>query len=86
MLFEMLLLRFDTQDLYQADMFLGPLAFTLFIYFVVFICCTMIISIINNGFRHIRRENQKMPNRGEDVLLFIFVKMKRALGMYDLMK
>ena len=86
MLLEMLLLKYNTQGLYQAEMFLGPFAFTLYIYFVVFICCTMVISIINHGFRHIRRENQKMANNGEDVLLFIFVKMKRALGLYDLMK
>jgi polycystin 1L2 len=83
MLFEMLLLRFNIQDLYQADRFLGPLAFSLFIYFLVFICCTMIISIIYNGFRHIRRQSKLISNQdqNEDVVLFIFMKMKQALGI-----
>lgn len=31
-LFEMLLFKFDSHDLYEADRFLGPLSFTLFIY------------------------------------------------------
>ncbi len=85
MLFEMLLFKFDTKDLYEVEAFLGPLVFTLFIYFVVFICCTMIISIINDGFRHIRCESRSQSNeeQNQDVVLFIFRKIKRALGMYN---
>jgi hypothetical protein len=88
MLFEMLLLRFNTQDLYQANTFLGPLVFSLFIYFLVFICCTIIISIIYNGFRHIRRQTKLISNQdqNQDVLLFILMKMKHTLGMYNFIK
>ena len=42
MLFEMMLLKFDVSDLYAADIFLGPFCFTLFIFFVVFICMSMV--------------------------------------------
>ena len=80
MLFEMLLLKVSVQDLYQADNVLGPLVFASFIYFLVFICFTMIISIINDGFRHIRSINKSRLNEDEDVLMFIFNKMKRAFG------
>ncbi len=85
MLFEMLLLRFNTQDLYQANTFLGPLVFSLFIYFLVFICCTIIISIIYNGFRHIRRQTKLISNQdqNQDVLLFILMKIKHKLGIYS---
>ena len=83
MLFEMILLKFDSGDLYEADVFLGPFVFTLFIYIAVFICFTMFISIVNDGFRHVREEKQKSKrNQDEDVLLFMFLKMKRALGMF----
>lgn len=42
MLFEMMLLKFNASDLNAADRFLGPLCFTLFIIFVVFICMNMV--------------------------------------------
>ena len=81
MLFEMLLFHFNHNDLYDANEFLGPFVFTSFIYFVVFICCTMFISIVNHGFRHIRRINQTTSN--QDFLRFIFNKAKRAFRMFD---
>jgi hypothetical protein len=81
---EMLLLKFNTQDLYKANRFLGPVAFSLFIYFLVFICCTMIISIIYNSFRHIRHRDKLKSN--DDIILFIFMKMKCLFGMYKYMK
>jgi polycystin 1L2 len=84
MLLEILLLRFDSQDLYEADTVLGPLAFALFIFIVVFICCTMVISIINNGFRDIRRNSKSSANEDQSVLLFLFVKIKQAFGLYIL--
>jgi hypothetical protein len=45
----------------------------------------MFLSIINHGFRHIRRMNKTTSNQNQDqdVLLFIFNKIKRALGMHD---
>jgi polycystin 1L2 len=83
MLFQMLLFRFNSKDLYEADEFLGPFIFALFIYFVVFIGCTMFISIINHGFRRIRRESKLITQQDQNVLLFLFRKIKRALGMYE---
>ena len=82
MLFKMLFFRFNSQDLYDADQFLGPFISILFTYFVVFICFPMFISIINHGFRHIRHINKKTSNQ-EDVLRLIFNRIKRALGMYE---
>jgi hypothetical protein len=61
---EILLLTVNTQDFYQAD--------TLHLhYFVVFICCTMIISIINDAFRYIRSKKKSTSN--EDIILFVFM-------------
>ena len=51
MLFEMSLLKFDAHELSDAASFLGPITFTLFILFVVFICLSMFLSIINESFR-----------------------------------
>jgi polycystin 1L2 len=85
MLFQTLLFNFNSEDLYEADAFLGPFTFTLFVYFAVFICCTMFISIINNGFRHTRLESKSRTNQNQDVLLFIFKKIKSALGLYNQM-
>jgi hypothetical protein len=77
---EMLLLRFDTEDLDEVDRYLGPLAFALFIFIVVFMCCTIFISIINNGFRHIRLESKSTSNPEQDILELIFIKMKHELN------
>ncbi len=46
MLFEMILLKYDTSDLTDAAICLGPIGFSLFILFIVFICVNMFISII----------------------------------------
>jgi hypothetical protein len=42
MLFQMMLLKFNVTDLYEANSFLGPLCFAIFIIFVVFICMNMV--------------------------------------------
>ena len=82
MLFQMLLLKYNTRGLYQADSFLGPFTFTLFIFIIVFICFTMFSSIIMHGFRHVRYQNKRRSNQDEDFLLFMFKKMKRTLGRF----
>jgi polycystin 2 len=56
MLFEMILMKFDTSELISADAVLGPICFTLFIFFVVFVGMTMFISIINDGFHRARHK------------------------------
>jgi len=68
----MLLFKFNNADLYRTQMFLCQLAFTLFVYFVISTCCTMIISTINDDFRHIRSINKLTSNEDQDILLFIF--------------
>ena len=55
MLFEMSLLKFNANDFYQVDAFLGPFCFVLFIIFVVMICMNMFISINWGSFRAIHR-------------------------------
>jgi hypothetical protein len=42
MLFEMMLLKFNVSSLYAADNVLGPICFTIFMIFVVFICMNMV--------------------------------------------
>ncbi|CAF4112645.1 unnamed protein product, partial [Adineta steineri] len=52
MLFEITLMSFDATDFTGADPFLGPFCFSIFIIIVVFICLSMFISILNDGFHH----------------------------------
>jgi hypothetical protein len=70
----MLLLKFDTQELYDADAFLGTICFTLFIIFVVLICMNMLISIILDSFRYIRNYGKYIIN--EDYQIFRYIKYK----------
>ncbi|CAF4095403.1 unnamed protein product [Adineta steineri] len=53
MLFEITLMSFDATDFTGADPFLGPFCFSLFIIIVVFICLSMFMSILNDGFHHV---------------------------------
>ncbi|CAF1126381.1 unnamed protein product [Adineta ricciae] len=76
----LLLLKFDSEDLYQANVVLGPLVFALFIYFAVFICGTMMIAIINNGFRQIRSVDQTMATSDENLFVFLLEHAKHKLG------
>ncbi|UJR08126.1 hypothetical protein I4U23_012402 [Adineta vaga] len=70
MLFETTLMKFDTSELIQADAFLGPLVFVIFIFLVVFVCLSMFLSIINESFRCTRE------NRMKDVEMFGFMMNK----------
>ena len=54
MLFEMILMKFDTSELLAADALIGPICFTVFIFFIVFVGMTMFISIISDSFRAVR--------------------------------
>ncbi|UJR27664.1 hypothetical protein I4U23_008944 [Adineta vaga] len=81
MLFEMILLKFDTTDLQDADPFLGPFVFTLFIYFCVFICFTMFVVIITEHFRHVRKEINEKESHQPSILKFIIEDIARRLGM-----
>ena len=78
MLFEMSLMKFDAHQLIDADAFLGPLTFSLYILIVVFICMSMFLSIINDSFRQARDKiNQQ---RSEGLIAFTIHKFLRWIG------
>lgn len=81
MLFEMLLLKFDTREIIASAPLLGPIYFTLFILFVVFICINMFVSIINDNFRSVRADIQKYQHDTHDILINLLLIFKRWLGM-----
>jgi hypothetical protein len=77
MLFEMILLKFDTSQLIQAGTFLGPFCFCLFIFLVVFICLSMFFTIINKNFRGVRENITK----DEEIFLLMFERFVRWTGL-----
>ncbi|CAF1642081.1 unnamed protein product, partial [Adineta ricciae] len=72
MLFEMTLMKFDTSELIEADAFLGPFVFAIFMFLVVFVCLSMFLSIINESFRKARE------NPVENCEIFPFI-MRRFI-------
>ncbi|CAF3719225.1 unnamed protein product, partial [Adineta steineri] len=83
MLFQTILMKFDAHELVEAGGFLGPFSFSLFIIFIVFICISMFISIINDSFRHVRKN---IPNDNEDIFLFMGKKILYWIGWEKSMK
>jgi polycystin 1L2 len=79
-LIEMILLKFDVTELREADAVLGPLCFSLFILFVVFICMDMFISIINGSFRTVRHNLQLSLNEDHHMFAFMLNKFLRWTG------
>ncbi|CAF1654256.1 unnamed protein product [Adineta ricciae] len=79
MLFEMSLLKFDVKDFYTSNEILGPISFTLFIVFVVFICMNMFISIIVDSFRLIQHQVKFISNENHEI--FIYMKKKLSYWM-----
>ena len=77
MLFEMLLLKFDTSEFILAEPYLGPIYFTLFILFVVFVCINMFVSIINDNFRVVRDNVHKVDDDEQDLFITILKKLQR---------
>lgn len=80
MLFEMILMKFDSSELLAADAFLGPICFVLFIFFVVFIGMTMFISIINDSFRVVRIQSRSNTTIDQDLFAFIWDRFQRWIG------
>ncbi|CAF1533194.1 unnamed protein product, partial [Adineta steineri] len=76
MLFKMTLVKCGASQIVEADAFLGPFCFTLFIFLVNFFCFNMFLSIINNGFHH-AKENQK---EDQIILSFMLKKFLRWTG------
>ncbi|CAF0742236.1 unnamed protein product [Didymodactylos carnosus] len=80
MCFEMMLLKFNVSDLMRAGPILGPLCFSMFIVFVVFICMNMFISIINDYFKQVRSDIAKQSNEYE-MMTFMINKFKKWTGI-----
>ncbi|CAF3617738.1 unnamed protein product [Adineta steineri] len=76
-------MKFDAHELVEAGGFLGPFSFSLFIIFIVFICISMFISIINDSFRHVRKN---ISNDNEDIFLFMGKKILYWIGWEKSMK
>ena len=80
MLFEMSLMKFDAHELVAAHPLLGPLSFTLFIFFVVFICMSMFITIVSESFRAVRDDMQLKARDDPHLLSCLFRKCQYSLG------
>jgi len=76
MLFQMSVMKYDIHQFMEADAFLGPFCFTLFIFLVVFVCMNMFISIVNHSYRR-AKQNQIEDQR---VFSFMINKFLRWLG------
>ena len=84
MLFEMLLLKFDGMEIQNADAFLGPFAFILYIYFVVFICVTMFTTIIIDHSRYVREETHRIGEQYPGMIGFMLRDIVKRVGLKKL--
>ncbi|CAF3920401.1 unnamed protein product, partial [Adineta steineri] len=78
MLFEIILMKFDADELIEASSFLGPFCFSLFIILVIFICMSMFLSIMNDNFR-LAREN--LDSHKQQIFSFMLKKFQRWTGL-----
>ncbi len=76
MLFQMTVMKYSTSEFIQADAFLGPFCFAIFIFLVVFVCLSMFLSIIIATFRRVRKN--RIEEQG--IITFIFKKFLRWTG------
>jgi polycystin 2 len=83
MLFEMMLMNFDANGIHDADPVLGPLSFTLFIFLVVFVCMSMLITIINQSFRFVRDNAKKDLDEDYEIMGFMLRKFRQWIGRKD---
>ena len=84
LLFEMVLMKFDTDKLIEAQPILAPVVLTLFILLVVFVSMSMFVSIISDNFRFVRDHRQQRPDQDEQIFSFIIQKFQRWIGRYYL--
>lgn len=80
MLFEVTLMKFDTAELLDADVVLGPVCFTIFIIITVFVCLSIFVTIINDNFRHVREQRTEE----EEMLSHIWKTFLRWTGKKDI--
>jgi hypothetical protein len=79
MLFEMISLKYNTNNLTSAATYLGPICFSLFIVLVVFICLSMFISIIIDNFRRTKANVNRHNNQA--IFSFMFDRFLRWTGI-----
>ena len=78
MLFQMTVMKFDATELTKSAPVLGPIAFSLFILLVVFVCLSMFLSIINESVRRARLTND---DDQDEIFAFIWKKFTRWTGL-----
>ncbi|CAF3282231.1 unnamed protein product [Rotaria socialis] len=83
MLFELLLLKFNTSQITGAAPMLGPIYFSLFILFVVFVCMNMFVSIINDNFRKVRNHIHRMDHDDQDMFITLLKRIQHCCGSND---
>ena len=76
MLFEMLLMKFNAGELLDAHPILGPLTFSLFMFFVVFICFTVFVAIIIAASRTARK-NLAVVGEDQEMIPSLVLKLAR---------
>ena len=76
MLFEVTLMKFDTADLLNADTVLGPVCFSIFVLITVFVCLSILVTIIMENFRRAREQR----SREEEMLSYMWKKFLRWTG------
>ncbi|CAF1362531.1 unnamed protein product [Adineta ricciae] len=77
MLLKMMLMQFNAYELITAAAFLGPFCFSIFIILVVFVCLSMFVSIINDGFR---RARENINDDNEELFSFMIKRFQRWMG------
>jgi hypothetical protein len=80
MLFEMSLMKFDAQELQRSSAFLGPVAFTLFVFIVVFVCMSMFLIIINESFARVREQAATTTNEDQQTMAYMLNRLRSCLG------
>jgi hypothetical protein len=81
MLFQMILMNFNAYELIEADAFLGPFCFSLFVFLVVFVCMSMFLTIINHSFRFVRDNAKYDSNENQHTLSFMWNKFQQWIGI-----
>jgi uncharacterized membrane protein len=84
LLFEMVLMKFETDELVKAQPTLAPLVLALFILLVVFVSMSMFISIISENFRFVRDHQEQHSDPDEKIFSFIIQKFQYWMGRYHL--
>ena len=78
MLLRMTVMKFDATELTNSAPVLGPIAFSLFILLVVFVCLSMFLSIINESVRRARLTNS---DDQDEIFAFTWKKFTRWTGL-----